>query len=291
MYGVGGIPHVEWNGHNSQVGGSSGGNWESLYPGYLELYQGYILQETPYRIGISGEYIPGENNVNFAIEVLIDDIDSTLDNTDLHLEIFVVEDEIYSYWSTVGQWHNARNVARKYITKGGSQKLPISITESGQSETFIGGFTLEDAWVHSNLKIIAMVQRLNDCCESPVYQVQTTSILDLDPDPDEDGLTYLYDNCHFVFNPDQTDVDDDGLGDACDACNGLVNILGNVDLDASGDDYSPIIGVNDVLAFSDLLEGEGLPPNDCQSVDLLEDGQINQWDMLVLVDLVMAGGQ
>ena len=291
MYGVSGIPHVEWNGHNSQVGGSSGGNWESLYPGYLELYQGYILQETPYRIGISGEYTPGENNVNFAIEVLIDDIDSTLDNTDLHLEIFVVEDEIYSYWSTVDQWHNARNVARKYITKGGPQKLPISITESGQSEIFYGGFTLDDAWVHSNLKIIAIVQRLNDCCESPVYQVQTNSILDLDPDPDEDGLTYLYDNCHFVFNPDQTDVDADGLGDACDACNGLVNILGNVDLDASGDDYSPIIGVNDVLAFSDLLEGVGLPPNDCQSVDLLEDGQINQWEMLVLVDLVLAGGQ
>lgn len=289
MYGVSGIPHTEWNGHDSHVGGASGGNWESLYPGYLELYQGFVMQETPWRIGISGEYEPGADNVSVAVEVLLDDIDSTVNITDLYLEIFVVEDDIYSYWGTIDQWHNARNVARKYITKGGNQKLPITISESGQSEVFSFDFDLEDAWVHSNLKVIAIVQRLNDGNESPVYQAQTNSVLDLNPDPDEDGLTFLYDNCHYVYNPDQLDADGDDLGNACDPCNGLVNILGNVDLDALGSDFSPIIGVSDILAFSDLLEGEGLPPNDCQSIDLLEDGEINQWDLLVLVDMVMAG--
>ena len=289
MYGVSGIPHTEWNGHDSHVGGASGGNWESLYPGYLELVQGFSIQETPWRIGISGEYEPGSENVSFAVEVLIDEIDSTININNLYLEIFVVEDEIYSYWGTVDQWHNARNVARKYITKGGQQKLPITISESGQSEVFYSGFNLEDAWEHSNIKIIALVQRLNDCCESPVYQVQTNSILDLDPDPDADGLTYLYDNCHYVYNPDQLDSDNDDMGNACDPCNGLVNTMGNVNLDAMGNDYEPIIGLDDILSLSDILEGEGLPPNDCQSIDLLEDGEINQWDLLVLVDMVMAG--
>ena len=52
----------------------------------------------------------------------------------------------------------------------------------------------------------------------------------------------------------------------------------------------PIIGVADLLALSDLLNETGLPPNDCQQVDLLEDGIINDWDLFVLVDLVMAGG-
>ncbi len=289
MYGVSGIPHTEWNGHDSHVGGASGGNWESLYPGYLELVQGFGIQETPWRIGISGEYEPGVENVSFAVEVLLDNIDSTVNIDNLYLEIFVVEDNIYSYWGTVDQWHNARNVARKYITKGGEQKFPITISESGQSEVFYSEFNLEDAWEHSNIKIIALVQRLNDCCESPVYQVQTNSILDLDPDPDADGLTYLYDNCHYVYNPDQLDSDNDEMGNACDPCNGLVNTMGNVNLDAFGNDYVPIIGVGDILSLSDLLEGEGLPPNDCQSIDLLEDGEINQWDLLVLVDMVMAG--
>ena len=289
MYGVSGIPHTEWNGHDSHVGGASGGNWESLYPGYLELVQGFGIQETPWRIGISGEYEPGAENVSFAVEVLIDNIDSTVNIDNLYLEIFVVEDDIYSYWGSVDQWHNARNVARKYITKGGQQKLPITISESGQSEVYYSDFNLEDAWEHSNIKIIALVQRLNDCCESPVYQVQTNSILDLDPDPDADGLTYLYDNCHYVYNPDQLDSDNDDMGNACDPCNELVNTMGNVNLDAMGNDYEPIIGLDDILSLSDILEGEGLPPNDCHLIDLLEDGEINQWDLLVLVDMVMAG--
>ena len=36
-------------------------------------------------------------------------------------------------------------------------------------------------------------------------------------DSDQDGLIDENDNCQFSFNPDQSDEDDDGLGDACDS--------------------------------------------------------------------------
>ena len=36
------------------------------------------------------------------------------------------------------------------------------------------------------------------------------------PDQDEDGIIDSDDNCPTVFNPDQTDTDDDDVGDACD---------------------------------------------------------------------------
>ncbi len=288
MYNVGGIPHTEWNGVHGQVGGYSGGNWEDLYPTYLELYETYVVNQTPYSIGISGAYEPGDNEVSFDVELLIDSgIDTTVDNTDMYLELFVSEDSIMSYWSTVDKWENARYVARKYITKSENTKLPISITSAGESETFSGTFQLSDAWEHDKVYIQAIVQNL-DTYE--VFQAFSWNINNLDPDPDGDGLTYLYDNCPNIYNPDQIDVDDDQIGDVCDPCNALAAVLGNVNLDASGEDYIPIIDVADVLAFSDLLNNTGLPPNDCQQVDLLEDGTINDWDLLVLVEMVMNGG-
>ena len=288
MYNVAGIPHTEWNGLHSQVGGYGGGDWESLYPTYLELYETYVVGQTPYSIGISGAYEPGDTEVSYDVELLIDSgIDTTVDNTDMYLELFVSEDSIMSYWSTVDKWHNARYVARKYITKSENTKLPISITSAGDSETFSGTFTLSDAWEHENISLIAIVQNL-DTYE--IFQALSWNINNLDPDPDGDGFTYLYDNCPNNYNPDQVDVDDDGVGDACDPCNALAAVLGNVNLDASGEDYIPIIDVADVLAFSDLLNDTGLPPNDCQQVDLLADGTINDWDLLVLVEMVMNGG-
>ena len=290
MYNVSGIPHTEWNGVHSQIGGYGNGNWEALYPTYLELYETYVVNQTPYSIGISGAYEPGDTEVSFDVELLIDSgIDSTVDNTDMYLELFVSEDSIMSYWSTVDKWENARYVARKYITKSENTKLPISITSAGESETFSGYFQLSDAWEHDKVYIQAIVQKLGSN-DYEVFQAISWNINNLDPDPDGDGLTYLYDNCPNVYNPDQVDVDDDQIGDVCDPCNALAAVLGNVNLDASGEDYIPIIDVADVLAFSDLLNDTGLPPNDCQQVDLLADGTINDWDLFVLVDMVMNGG-
>ena len=222
------------------------------------------------------------------MELLIDSgIDTTVNNTNMHVELFVSEDSIMSYWSIIDTWEYARYVARKYITKSANNKLPISITSAGESEMFSGTFTLSDAWEHDQVYIQAVVQNL-DTYE--IFQATSWNINDLDPDPDGDGLTYLYDNCPNAYNPDQVDVDDDGLGNACDPCNALVAVLGNVNLDASGEDYIPIINVADVLAMSDLLNDTGLPPNDCQQLDMLGNGTFNSWDLLALVEIIMNGG-
>jgi cysteine-rich repeat protein len=42
-------------------------------------------------------------------------------------------------------------------------------------------------------------------------------------DPDEDNLPDISDNCPFVPNPDQADTDGDGVGDACECGNGVVD--------------------------------------------------------------------
>ncbi len=42
-------------------------------------------------------------------------------------------------------------------------------------------------------------------------------------DPDGDGVVNLYDNCDYQTNPNQSDCDGDGSGDACDSQSGTVS--------------------------------------------------------------------
>ena len=116
MYNVGGIPHLEWNGDSSTIGGYPNGTWQGLYTNYAAIIDTFMTNQTPYTIGISGEY--SGSQVNYDIELLLND-DRSPDN--MYLELFVAEDSIYSYWGAIDEYHNARNVARRYITKSTSQ--------------------------------------------------------------------------------------------------------------------------------------------------------------------------
>ena len=286
-------PMLVYNGDSIRVGGNSSYWWEYLYPVVESMYNHFVIKDTPYKLGISGQYEPGDGQVEVTIELLIDEIDSTLDNTELYLELVVVEDKIPdAYWSVPAEYHDLRDIARRWITKNPSNKLPINITESGQNQIFETSFPVLDNWNPENIKIVAMVQMLTGSVGySPILQSQSANINELDPDPDEDGLSYLYDNCINIYNPDQIDSDEDGIGNVCDPCNELVNIIGNIDLDAYGDDYQPIIGVNDILALSDIMNDVGIPSNDCHEFDILQDGQLNSFDIVLLEGMIMAGGE
>ena len=50
LYGVGGIPHTEWNGIYDLTGGWANGNWEPAYNYFIGFYNDLIGTETPYEI-------------------------------------------------------------------------------------------------------------------------------------------------------------------------------------------------------------------------------------------------
>ena len=77
-------------------------------------------------------------------------------------------------------------------------------------------------------------------------------------DPDEDGI-FCPDNCPSTANADQADVDSDGIGDACDTCEGD-NSTGDTDgdglcADVDCDDSDP---TNACMVFRDGFESGGL---------------------------------
>ena len=274
MYGVGGIPHTQWNGVEETVGGYPNGNWQAIIGTFEALYASMVGDDTPYEIDING-YV-GEQ-VSYDVTV---SMDTDMSNSNQKVDIFVVEDNIWSYWSGASSYHNARNVARDWLVTEN-----VSISSAGESETFSGSFDLDEDWNADSVKIIALVQNYST---KQIYQVSQVNINDMNPDIDDDGVLNADDNCIDIFNPEQEDSDGDLIGDVCDPCDNLVYVMGNIsgDTDSSGE---PVIDLMDVLTLVDyLLLGDS---NECQDtvMNINGDGFINVVDVITLVQSIMNG--
>ena len=276
MYGVGGIPHSQWNGMEETVGGYPNANWQPMYDTFITIYNSMVDDETPYEIDING--YASETEVGFDVTV---SMDADMSNSNQKVDIFVVEDHIWSYWGAVAINHHARNVVRNWVTTE-----TLTISSNGESQTFSGTFELSNAWNPDSVQIIAVVQNYSS---KQIYQVTQVNINNMNPDIDEDGVMNADDNCVEVYNPDQMDEDGDLMGDVCDPCNNNVYITGNLN-----GDYSltgePIIDAFDVLALVEfVLTDEG---NECLQMtnNINGDGLVNVMDVIGLAQMILSGG-
>ena len=108
-------------------------------------------------------------------------------------------------------------------------------------------------------------------------------------DSDDDGVLGSQDNCPNVYNPNQSDIDDDAIGDACDICdNANVWVYGNINGEVDTDQFYEI-DIFDLLTLSDIMSSDDTESCGSQISDVNGDGNINQLDIFQFVALIMSG--
>ncbi len=273
-YSVNGIPHSQWDGIESTTGGYPDGNWQPMYNQFLPIYNSLIINNTPYSLEISGSIV--SSIVTYNVLVTLDTDFSNSNNT---VHVFVTEDNINSYWSGAGANHDARNVARIWEVP-----TEISISSEGETQLVTGAFEISSSWVQSNVKLTVIVQ--NNITKE-ILQSSSTLIDDMNADLDEDGFNYYEDNCPDIYNPNQSDIDSDQMGDACDLCdNENIWIFGNLngDQDISG---KPIINIIDVLILVDMMLSEDFGNCAYEIANINNDNHVNLLDVITLVQLLL----
>ncbi|MCP4685343.1 MAG: hypothetical protein GY867_07830 [bacterium] len=173
---------------------------------------------------------------------------------------------------------------------------------TGAPETILTGF---------NMPVQLFYNLLSDTLVVPDYGVSTVTFVSF-RDPDGDDLEEFRDNCPETYNPAQSDVDSDLIGDACDECTdtdgdgyadpgfaastcGLDNCpdsanADQADLDVDGvgdvcdncpDRYNPGQEDSDSDDIGDVCDGCCIPPT---VGDVDQSGMVDITDISVLID-------
>lgn len=128
--------------------------------------------------------------------------------------------------------------------------------------------------------------------QAAIIAIINQALEDLPSDLDEDGFDFDEDNCPETYNPAQSDIDEDGSGDACDICdNANVFVVGNVNGDLD-DNNNPIIDFFDVVSLLDHLqtdEANETPISECrqQAANINYDNNVNIIDVVNLVNMIL----
>ena len=120
--------------------------------------------------------------------------------------------------------------------------------------------------------------------QSIIIDIIEEGLSNLVLDMDADGVMDDADNCIEDYNPNQIDVDQDGIGDICDACNNVIWTGGDVNADLE-------LSIEDILILVDVVLGENESQCAYEAGDITMDGVLNILDVIGLVQYIFGGNR
>tara|TARA_Y100001935_G_C17308470_1_gene514009 strand:- start:2101 stop:4305 length:2205 start_codon:yes stop_codon:yes gene_type:complete len=189
MYGVSGLPHVEFGGYIESVGG--GGN---MYNTYLSRYNQLINLDSPLTI---------TQNVNIAGNNIImqAEVEVTESITTSNHQIIFLTSHRYSneYFCTVGSY----------------SQQPFDLLEVGQQQIYENIIEIDENWDLENMSVVVMVQsmqnnRILQASSSNIaldnLLMLNTNLVAIENDDDLDGNLNPGENATLNFNLENSSV-------------------------------------------------------------------------------------
>ena len=150
MYGVGGIPHAEFNGFMSSVGGGT-----NMYPYYLNIYQQLIDDDSPVYIDFVAYLNQDDGGLDLVADVVMTG-DITTSDTKI---VFLLT---YKYSSSY------------FCTVEGYEYVDFDLSAPGETGLYTHHFSVDPTWNMDQLSAIVLIQSYSSSSKE-IYQGVTTN--------------------------------------------------------------------------------------------------------------------
>ena len=135
LYGVGGIPHSQWQGHTDDVGGGT------TYPRYLGHYNDFSPVDAPMEIA-TGMNIVGRGLEVTAEVTMTDDITTTNNKVILIVTYDFTPEQTPDYFASVTAY----------------EEMEFPLTSDGETGTYSATFDFDESWDLTKIRGVAIVQ-------------------------------------------------------------------------------------------------------------------------------------